>query len=127
MIELVALLFVDRCGDDLLDALPVIRMDDVPIPCRRRCWIGMVEAHDLEVLLGDRLRISRDRCDPAPGAREPLHLGQELLPTPQLLFDTLPPGDLVSQLLMGPLQLRVPLPELSFEIAHARLRIRAQS
>jgi hypothetical protein len=61
MLELVAVLFADRRGDDLLNAFPVVRMDDVPVPCDRRRRIGLIDTYYLEVLPGDRLGVSRDQ------------------------------------------------------------------
>ena len=86
VIELVALPVADRRGDDFLDAFPVVRMDDVPVPCDGRCGAGVIETHHFEVLSRDGLGVGRDRGDPAPGAAEPLHLDQERLLAPQLLF-----------------------------------------
>ena len=64
----------------------------------------MIEAHQLERLRRQLPRIRWNRRDPAPGTAEPLHLGEEVLPAPQLRLHFLPLGDLVLQLLIGALQ-----------------------
>jgi hypothetical protein len=94
MVELVVLPLANRRGDRLLDALPILRMNDVPVPGGRRFGIRVIETDDLEVLRRWP-GVAANRRDPAPRAAEPLHLGQECLPAPQLRFDSLPFVDFV--------------------------------
>lgn len=55
--ELVADPFVDRRTDDFVDALPVVRMNDVPVPREA----GLIETYVSEVFARGRLGASLDR------------------------------------------------------------------